>query len=129
MSGLGALIAGLTETLEELVIDEVTIDGILTSLTRAEEHMPGRKEMKKLHGRAFGTLPAGVELGTHTGKADEYVLDSMVEMLATLGVYVEGVKSFRQGANATDEFTAAQLQRINATIAHGRDVNERQGDR
>jgi hypothetical protein len=122
----GSLIGDLVETLRELVIDEVTIDGILDSLAQAETDMPGRAEIRRLGGSAFGNLPKGVELSTHTSNADEFVMDAMVEMLTTLGVYVDGVKSFREGAAVADEFSAAQLLRINAAVTYGQDVNERQ---
>lgn len=122
----GGLIDGIGDTLEELAIDEGTIKGILVALADGSELIPREEDLKPIPSQSFGTLPAGLEMGLHTGNAHQFLLSSMAEMMAMLGLYGQGVKAFKEGGNAADEFSAAQLRQIHQVVTSATRANEHQ---
>jgi hypothetical protein len=123
---ISGVISGIVDTLEELQIDAVTIENILSMLENARAELP--LNFGGVGKGDFGTTPGGKEMGVHTMGAEEFVLASLKEMVTTLGVYEDGVRYFREGTNRADEFSATQLRHINEAIRHGRQTNRQQGD-
>ncbi len=111
-----------------LDVDAATVREIMTHLTDAQALMPRDGAVEPLPGQVFGTLPAGVEMGTHSNAARDYVMGALGEMLTTLGAYDDGVIAFRSSVTGADELSAAELLRIARATTAGQAANDDEGN-
>ena len=122
---LGSFLADVGDVLQELSIDEGTIKAILTSLEGAATDIPGEHELRPIPDGVFSALPAGARMGLHTNNAQTYLLGVMTEMMEILGLYRDGVVAYKSGTTTTDEFSAAELTKINHVVDQASQVNTR----
>lgn len=112
ISGDGAPIdmAAITQLLQELRIDHVTITEITELLLAGQEqadYTPAQVPETR-----FGTLANGASLGHHTELARRAVEEALLTMVHDLQHYEVGVETFSKGINVTDEHAAADLDHI-----------------
>lgn len=118
----------ISQFLQELRIDHVTIESILTSLETGVSRVDGF-ELAQVPSTRFGTLGNGQSLGHHTDLARRAVRDAIVTMLADLQHYNDGVETFRKGANLADEHAREDLDHIAMEIGSVRSDAEGGWDR
>lgn len=120
---LGSFLSDVGDVLQELAIDEGTVKAILTSLEAAATDIPGERELRPIQDGVFSALPAGAQMGLHTNNAQTYLLAVMTEMMGVLGLYRDGVVAYKSGSTTTDEFSAAELTKINHAVDQASRVN------
>ena len=123
-SAFGSYVDDVGQFLSNLLdVDAATVREIMTHLAEAQALMPRDHAVEPVPGEAFGTLPAGVEMGTHSNAARDYVMGALGEMLTTLGAYDDGVIAFRSSVTGADELSAAEAMRIARATYAGQAAN------
>jgi hypothetical protein len=113
----------ITQLLQELRIDHVTIQGILTSLESGASRVENF-DLPQVPQDRFGTLDNGTSLGHHTELARRAVREAILTMVADLHHYNDGVETFRKGVNVADEHARADLDHIAMEIGSVRSDSE-----
>lgn len=101
----------ITQFLQELRIDHVTIAAILESLEVGASRVDGY-DLATVPQSRFGTLVNGASLGHHTELARRAVREAILTMVSDLQHYNDGVVTFRKGANLADEHAREDLDHI-----------------
>lgn len=120
--GLPIDMGTITQLLQELRIDNVTIAAITEELGEGRESAD--YEPAQVPQTRFGTLPNGTALGHHTELARRAVIEALATMAHDLEHYRDGVETFRKGFNLTDEHAAADLDHIAAEVGSVRSATE-----
>jgi len=123
-SAFGSYVDDVGSFLSNLLdVDAATVREIMTHLAEAQALMPRDGAVEPVPGEVFGTLPAGVEMETHSNAARDYVMGALGEMLGTLGAYDDGVIAFRSSVTGADELSAAEAMRIARATYAGQAAN------
>ena len=120
--GMPVDMGAITQLLQELRIDHVTIAAITEALADGREQAD--YESAQVPHTRFGTLPNGTALGRHTELARRAVKEALLTMVHDLEHYREGVETFRKGFNVADEHAAADLDHIAMEIGSVRSASE-----
>lgn len=122
--GGGAVdMGGIVQMLQELLIDNVVIEEILSGLRAGED----RAEATRVHpiqGSRFGTLANGLSMGHHTELARQAVMRDALTILSDLQHFDDGVETFRKGVNVADEHAKADLDHITMEVGSVRTDSE-----
>jgi hypothetical protein len=124
-SAFGSYIADVGELLSnpQLNVDAETVSKIMSHLTEAQSLMPRDAAVQTIPEGVFGTLPANVQMGTHSNAARDYLMGALGEMLGTLGAYDDGVLAFRSSVTGADDLSAAEMLRIARATHAGQATN------
>ena len=113
----------ITQMLQELRIDNVTIAAITEALGYGVEEVQGY-EPAQVPQRRFGTLTNGASLGHHTELARRAVRQAILTMLDDLQHYTEGVETFRKGFNVADQHAQEDLDHITMEVGSVQSAND-----
>ena len=116
-------VGGIVQMLQELLIDNVVIEEILSGLRTGEERAEST-DVHPIEPARFGTLPNGLSMGHHTELARQAVMRDAVTILSDLQHFDDGVETFRKGVNVADEHARADLDHITMEIGSVRSDSE-----
>lgn len=106
-------VGGIVSTLKEFKVSESAISSIEAFLTSQEETLSQNKDGQDDGDQdMFGVGWSGVYLGTHHGKADAFLTNTIVETVAALNVLIEAMRDFSKDVDLAAADDEARTQRL-----------------
>lgn len=118
-------VGGVVSTLKEFKVSESAIASIEAFLTSQEETLSQNKDSQDDGGQdMFGVGWSGVNLGTHQGKADAFLTNTIVETAAALNILIEAMRDFSQDVGRTVADDVDRTRVLFNQLSQARDLKD-----
>ncbi|WP_248583100.1 hypothetical protein [Nocardioides sp. InS609-2] len=104
-------------TLKDLNLPEDVIDEVMKMLDENADALE-KRNVHPISEDVFGSSSWGSQLGFDAGLAQDVVAKAVVEMVAGLRGYHDGLKTFVDDVKDTDESNAATLKALELSTQH-----------
>lgn len=102
----------LIDFMQDLGFEASLITQVESILLDSEEAVAGARKVEPIAELSFGDVLEGVELAEHTRKARATVRDALLEMMAGLASYRDGLTTLVEHTNQVEDNTVAALRKL-----------------